>query len=97
MSVFEIIMLICFGAAWPFSIYKSYTARSNKGKSMFFTVIIFIGYISGILHKTYYYPDNVRYLYTLNAIMVFIDMMLFLRNRKLDRDRDSQAENVAGM
>lgn len=87
MSIFEIIMLICFGAAWPFSIYKSYTARSNKGKSVFFTAIIFAGYISGILHKTYYYPDKVRYLYMLNAIMVFIDMMLFVRNKKLDASR----------
>lgn len=31
MSIFEVIMLICFGAAWPFSIYKSYTSTSTSG------------------------------------------------------------------
>jgi len=39
MSMFEIIMLVCFGAAWPFSIYKSYTSRSNAGKSIFFYLL----------------------------------------------------------
>jgi len=32
MSVFEAIMLLCFGAAWPFSIYKSYKSKSIMGK-----------------------------------------------------------------
>ena len=27
MSIFEVLMLLCFGAAWPFSIYKSYTLK----------------------------------------------------------------------
>ena len=36
MSIFEAIMLICFGAAWPFSIYKSYTSRENTGKSILY-------------------------------------------------------------
>ena len=32
MSIYEIIMLICFGAAWPFSIYKSLKSKSTKEK-----------------------------------------------------------------
>lgn len=32
MSIFEVLMLACFGAAWPFSLVRSYKARSNKGK-----------------------------------------------------------------
>jgi hypothetical protein len=83
MSIFEIIMLICFGFAWPFSIYKSYTSRSIKGKSFFFLLVIFIGYLSGILHKLIYYYDGVIYLYLLNMLMVGIDMLLYLRNRRL--------------
>lgn len=76
-------MLICFGAAWPFSIYRSYTSKSVKGKSFIFLFVVFIGYIAGILHKVFYNFDNVIYLYTLNMIMVGIDMGLFLRNRRL--------------
>jgi uncharacterized membrane protein YbjE (DUF340 family) len=82
MSIFEIIMLICFGAAWPFSIYRSYKSKSVKGKSFIFLFVVFIGYIAGILHKVFYNFDNVIYLYTLNMVMVGIDMGLFLRNRR---------------
>jgi hypothetical protein len=83
MSIFEIIMLLCFGAAWPFSIYKSYKSRSSEGKSLLFLLIIFVGYVSGILHKIFFYHDNVIYLYILNMIMVGTDILLFLRNKRL--------------
>jgi len=83
MSIFEIIMLLCFGFAWPFSIYKSYKSRSVEGKSLLFLVIVFVGYISGILHKINYNFDNVIYLYILNAIMVGIDILLYMRNKGL--------------
>jgi hypothetical protein len=83
MSIFEIIMLICFGAAWPFSIYRSYTSRSVEGKSLLFLLVIFLGYIAGILHKIFFYYDNVIFLYTLNMLMVGTDILLYLRNRRL--------------
>ncbi len=86
MSVFEAIMLLCFGAAWPFSIYKSYKSKSIKGKSLFFLIIVLIGYISGIMHKLLYNYDQVIYLYLLNTIMVSTDIGLYLRNRRLLED-----------
>ena len=82
MSIFEIAMLICFGAAWPFSIYKSYRSRQNSGKSAVFLIIVIIGYICGIIHKIYYNYDPVVYLYGLNLFMVSIDLGLFCRNRQ---------------
>lgn len=82
MSIFEIIMLLCFGAAWPFSIYKSYQSGSAEGKSLFFLMIVLIGYISGILHKVFYNFDFVVYLYLLNMLMVAIDIFLFMRNKR---------------
>jgi hypothetical protein len=85
MSVFEIIMLICFGAAWPFSIYKSFKSRQTAGKSALFLSVILIGYLAGILHKILYHYDPVLYLYILNAVMVFLDLSLFLRNKWLER------------
>ena len=86
MSVFEIIMLVCFGAAWPFSIYKSYRSKSNKGKSVVFLFIVFIGYIAGILHKVLFNYDLVIILYGINAVMVSIDILLYFRNRKHDKE-----------
>lgn len=83
MSVFEIVMLICFGAAWPLSIYKSYTSRSTKGKSVFFLIVILIGYSAGILHKIFYHYDVVVYLYLLNFMMVFIDILIYFRNSRI--------------
>lgn len=82
MSLLEMTMLICFGAAWPLSIYKSYTSKSTAGKSVFFLIIIMIGYIAGILNKLLYNYDFVIYLYILNLFMVFIDTMLYFRNSK---------------
>jgi len=82
MSVFEMIMLICFGAAWPLSIYKSYTSKSTQGKSFFFLVVIMIGYISGIINKLFYNYDWVIFLYILNLLMVFTDTLLYIRNSK---------------
>lgn len=85
MSAFEIIMLVCFGAAWPFSIYRSYRSRSTAGKSIVFLIIILIGYGAGIAHKLLYSPDAVTLLYALNAMMVAADVMLYARNRRFKR------------
>ncbi len=84
MSIFEIIMLICFGAAWPVSILKSWTAKSNNGKSFFFLFIVLIGYIAGILHKIFYLSDAVIILYIVNFTMISIDIMIYFRNEKIE-------------
>lgn len=83
MSIFEIIMLICFGLAWPFSIYKSYKSRDTKGKSVLFLFIVVVGYIAGIIHKLLYSRDGVVFLYLLNSIMVSTDIILYYRNKRL--------------
>ncbi|HUW70923.1 MAG TPA: hypothetical protein VMX33_11900 [bacterium] len=91
MSIFEIIMLVCFGAAWPFSIAKSIKTRRTDGKSLAFLVIVIVGYASGIINKLLYKPDFVVWLYALNATMVSIDAVLWLRNRRLERQSNGAA------
>jgi len=86
LSIFEIVMLLCFGCAWPVSIYKSIKSGKTSGKSLFFLVIILAGYISGVLHKLIFHFDGVIYLYALNGVMVTADMILYLRNKKRERD-----------
>jgi hypothetical protein len=93
-SIFEIIMLVCFGAAWPFSIYKSWRTRQVAGKSLPFLLVIVVGYVAGILHKLIYHFDLVIYLYGLNALMVSIDIILYLRNR-LSHVRESLKKAAA--
>ncbi len=86
MSIFEIIMLLCFGAAWPFSIFNSWRSKSTKGKSVIFLITLMIGYIAGIINKIYYSYDAVIYLYILNLVMVMIDTCLWVRNRRIERE-----------
>jgi hypothetical protein len=83
LSVFEALMLICFGLAWPFSIYKSWKTRQIGSKSLIFLVALLVGYISGILHKIFFLYDGIIFLYMLNGTMVAIDIVLYLRNRLL--------------
>ena len=85
MSFYEIIMLLCFGAAWPFSIYKSWHTRKTAGKSVLFLIIVFLGYIAGIINKLLYHFDAVVYFYILNASMVLTDGILWFRNRRLEK------------
>ena len=82
MSIFEAVMLICFGLAWPFSIYKSWKTRENGSKSLIFLSALIIGYISGIIHKILYNFDGVIFLYILNAVMVSIEIIFFIYNKK---------------
>ena len=81
MSVFEILMLVCFGSAWPLSIYKSLKSRSVAGKSLPFLITILVGYTAGTIHKLLNSMDFVIVLYILNFIMVLIDIILYFRNR----------------
>ena len=87
MSIFEIGMLICFGAAWPLNIYKSLTSRTAAGRSLVFQFVVLFGYVCGIVHKLLYSNDIVLYLYILNFLMIGADTLLVLRNRRLDRER----------
>ncbi len=79
-SIFEVVMLVCFGAAWPVSIFKSYRSRTTVGKSVVFLVIVEIGYIAGICFKLTGTLDYVIVLYVLNALMVLVDIGLYRRN-----------------
>ena len=92
-ETFEIIMIVSFGASWPVNVLKSYRARTTKGKSLLFLLLIFFGYIAGIASKltndTYMAQIGekwyVLFFYVLNFIMVGIDVIIYMRNRKLDK------------
>lgn len=91
MSIFEAIMLICFGVAWPFSIYKSYKSRACAGKSVVFLYIILLGYVSGVTHKLLYSRDWVIVLYTLNGLMVLVDILIFNSNARVAQKSQAPA------
>lgn len=93
-ELFEIIMIVSFGASWPLNVIKSYRARTTKGKSLPFLCLIFFGYIAGIISKfvneAYMASIGdkwyVLFFYVLNLIMVGIDLILYVRNYRLDKN-----------
>ena len=90
---FEIVMIVSFGASWPMNVMKSYKARSAKGKSITFLALIFFGYIAGIISKlindaymaSFASKWYVLFFYVLNLAMVSVDLALYVRNYRLDK------------
>ena len=85
MGVFEFLMLICFGFSWPFSIMKSIRSKSTKGKSLMFMLLIFLGYIFGIIHKVLYNFNWVTWTYVVLLFLVAVDLLLYWRNWRRER------------
>ncbi|MBQ1207560.1 MAG: hypothetical protein IIX65_03440 [Lachnospiraceae bacterium] len=85
-------MVVSFGASWPFNVIKSYRARTTKGKSLQFLVLIFFGYICGIISKltAESFKWYVLFFYVLNLIMVGVDLLLYIRNSKLDKAAEAK-------
>ena len=83
----EIIMVVSFGLSWPLNVIKSYKARTTKGKSLAFLLLIFFGYICGIASKLIAptFKWYVLFFYVLNFIMVGADLVLYYRNYQLDK------------
>lgn len=98
-EILEIVMIVSFGASWPLNVAKSYRARTTKGKSLPFLVLIFFGYIAGIaskfMNETYMeqFSDKwyVLVFYFLNLTMVGIDLALYCRNYRLDKSTEKAA------
>lgn len=89
MSIFEALMMLGFGLAWPFNIYKSAVSKTAAGKSFLFTITIALAYLCGIIHKIFYSFDAVFWLYVLDFLLVAIDLSLMIRNRRLDIRRNT--------
>ena len=83
-------MLVCFGLSWPFNIAKSLRSRTAKGKSIAFEMLIIAGYLCGLIGK-FILGDlsYVVFFYIADILMVAIDLILTLRNRRLDREHDN--------
>ena len=77
-SIWEIIMVVCFGFSWPFSILKTIRVKNPTGKSYLFMTLIIIGYLAGCVHKIIYDLDAAIWLYVLNTVLVGTDMALCL-------------------
>ena len=87
-SIFETVMLICFGLSWPLNVIKAYRAGTTKGTSLPFILLIITGYVAGIAAKLI--SGQVTYVlavYILNLAIVSVNVLVYFRNAALDRNR----------
>ena len=85
-SIFESIMLICFGLSWPLNVIKAYKAGTAKGTSLPFILLIITGYIAGITAKLVSNQINyVLVVYLINLVIVSMNVVVYFRNVSLDK------------
>ena len=92
-EIFEVIMIVSFGVSWPLNVIKAYKARTAKGKSLAFLLLILFGYVAGITSKlineaymaSFAEKWYVLFFYVLNFTMVSLDLIMYIRNRRLDK------------
>ena len=102
-GIMEILMIICVGVAWLFNIAKAWKARTAKGASVLFYFLILIGCVFAIVGKfiliAYYAPQKwwvtvkwyVLVFYFINAVMVLIGILIYYRNKALDKIAERKA------
>jgi hypothetical protein len=92
--LFEASMLVCFGFSWPLNVMKAYKARTAKGTSLPFIILIITGYIAGITAKIINGQFNyVLAVYFLNLAIVMTNVFVYIRNKALDK----KAENSSNL
>lgn len=91
-SILETVMLICFGLSWPINVMKAYKARTTKGTSLWFILLIITGYIAGIAAKFLnpeYKFNYVLVVYFINLAIVSLNLVVYFRNKKLDAAQEN--------
>lgn len=89
-SIFETMMILCFGVSWPLSIVRSYRSRSTRGKSLMFLCFIAFGYVCGIVAKIISRTYNLAFwFYFPNIILVSTDIALYFRNRGIEKKAEA--------
>ena len=87
-SILETVMLVCFGFSWPLNVIKAYRAKTAKGTSLPFILLIITGYIAGISAKLISGQINyVLIAYILNLAIVSLNVIVYFRIVSLDKKR----------
>lgn len=98
-SIMETMMVVCFGISWPLNIIKAWKSKTAQGTSLLFYFFIWIGYIFAMTGKiamiaqnagTVWYeivPWYVMFFYVVNILMVSAGIILYFRNKILDKRR----------
>ena len=94
-SILETFMLVCFGFSWPLNVIKAYKAKTTKGTSLPFIILIIAGYIAGISAKLINGQINyVLIAYFLNLAIVSLNILVYIRNMQYDNSRQQNKEDA---
>ena len=90
----EIAMLCLFGCSWPFNIAKALRAKTAKGKSIGFELLVIFGYTVGLFGKIYAYRTTgtlaySTWFYIADWLLVATDIALYCVNARRDRLEDA--------
>ena len=92
-SILETVMLVCFGFSWPLNVIKAYKARTAKGTSLPFILLIIAGYIAGISAKIITGQINyVLIAYIVNLAIVSLNILIYFRNYSIDKKSQQESE-----
>ena len=87
-SILETLMLVCFGFSWPLNVMKAFKAKTAKGTSLPFILLIVTGYIAGITAKLI--TNQINYVliaYIVNLAIVSLNIVIYFRNVSFDKKR----------
>ena len=77
-QIMETVMLVCFGFSWPLAVYKNIKAKSAKGMSLNFILLIMAGYMAGIIAKISTNTFNfVFVVYLINLAIVSVNLVVY--------------------
>ena len=83
--VLEALMLISFGLSWPINALNAWRARTARGTSLTFLMLITFGYVAGIAAK--FVGNNINWVlavYIINLTALIVNLLIYARNSRLD-------------
>ena len=91
-EILEIVMILSFGISWPINLRKNIKSKTTKGISLWFYLMIFFGYIAGIISKflneAYMASFSTKWyvlmFYFINLIVVGLNIIVCFRNKKIE-------------
>ena len=92
-SILETVMLVCFGFSWPLNVIKAYKAKTARGTSLPFILLIITGYIAGIAAKII--TGQITYVliaYIVNLAIVSLNILIYFRNYSIDKKSQQDSE-----
>lgn len=90
------VMLLAFGASWPFNIMKLWKARSTKNVSLPFYLLIWSGYVIGMIGRCFRIADSAPTeldwafwlafgVYIIDIAMLTVALCVYFRNKMIEK------------